>query len=76
LVSAASCCCPSPTTSGRCGYASSPSLIQTPDARRLAPVAAAWERLNRAATDTATYNLERKPLVFSVFSLLADAARG
>ncbi len=51
-------------------------LDATPDARRLAPVADAWERLNRAATDTATYNLERKPLVFNVFSLLADAARG
>jgi DNA polymerase-3 subunit delta' len=51
-------------------------LDQTPDARRLAPVADAWERLERAATDTETYNLERKPLVFNVFGLLADAARG
>jgi DNA polymerase III subunit delta' len=44
--------------------------------RRLARIAEAWERLNRAATDTETYNLERKPLVFNVFSLLAEAARG
>ena len=28
-----------------------------------------------AARDTAEYNLERKPLVFSVFGLLADATR-
>jgi DNA polymerase-3 subunit delta' len=43
---------------------------------RLDRIAATWERLNRAATDTETYNLERKPLVFNVFSLLAEAARG
>ena len=29
----------------------------------------------RAARDTETYNLERKPLVFSVFGWLADATR-
>src|SRR5262249_48348396 len=43
---------------------------------RLDRLADAWERLNRAATDTEIYNLERKPLVFNVFSLLAEAARG
>jgi DNA polymerase III subunit delta' len=43
---------------------------------RLARVAEAWDRLNRAATDTEIYNLERKPLVFNVFGLLAEAARG
>jgi DNA polymerase-3 subunit delta' len=43
---------------------------------RLARVADAWDRLNRAARDTETYNLERKPLVFNVFGLLAEAARG
>jgi hypothetical protein len=31
--------------------------------------------ITRAARDTADYNLERKPFVFSVFSLLADATR-
>ena len=36
----------------------------------------AWERVNRAATDVETYNLERKPLVFAVFGALAEAARG
>ncbi len=43
---------------------------------RLARVAEAWDRLNRAARDTEIYNLERKPLVFNVFGLLAEAARG
>jgi DNA polymerase-3 subunit delta' len=43
---------------------------------RLARVAEAWDRLNRAAVDTETFNLERKPLVFNVFGLLAEAARG
>ena len=46
------------------------------DARGLARTAEAWERLNVAARDAETYNLERKPLVFNVFSLLAEAARG
>jgi DNA polymerase-3 subunit delta' len=35
-----------------------------------------WEKVNRAAREVETYNLERKPLVFAVFGLLADAARG
>jgi DNA polymerase-3 subunit delta' len=43
---------------------------------RLARLAEAWEQLNRAAQDAATYNLERKPLVFGVFGLLAEAGRG
>jgi DNA polymerase-3 subunit delta' len=51
-------------------------LDRTSDVRRLARVADAWERLERAARDTETYNLERKPLVFNVFGFLADAARG
>jgi DNA polymerase-3 subunit delta' len=54
--------------SGRLAHGAEPA--------RLDRIAAAWERLNRAATDTETYNLERKPLVFNVFSLLAEAARG
>jgi len=40
---------------------------------RLARLAEVWENINRAARDTAEYNLERKPLVFSVFGLLAEA---
>jgi DNA polymerase-3 subunit delta' len=42
---------------------------------RLARLAEVWEKIARAARDTADYNLERKPFVFSVFSLLADATR-
>jgi DNA polymerase III subunit delta' len=43
---------------------------------RLARLAEAWERINQTARDTETYNLERKPLVFSIFGLLAEATRG
>ena len=42
---------------------------------RLARLAEVWEKINRTARDTAEYNLERKPLVFSVFGLLAEATR-
>ena len=42
---------------------------------RLARLAEVWEKINKAARETESYNLERKPLVFSVFSLLADATR-
>jgi DNA polymerase III subunit delta' len=43
---------------------------------RLARLAEAWERINQASRDAIEYNLERKPLVFSVFGLLAEATRG
>ena len=43
---------------------------------RLCALAEAWERINQAARDAIDYNLERKPLVFSVFGLLAEATRG
>jgi DNA polymerase-3 subunit delta' len=43
---------------------------------RLARLADASERINAAARDAETYNLERKPLVFGVFGLLAEATRG
>jgi DNA polymerase-3 subunit delta' len=42
---------------------------------RLAQVAEVWEKIAAAARDVEIYNLERKPLVFSVFGLLADTAR-
>jgi DNA polymerase-3 subunit delta' len=42
---------------------------------RLARIAETWERVNRAARDVETYNLERKPLVFSVFDALSETAR-
>jgi DNA polymerase-3 subunit delta' len=44
--------------------------------QRLARTAEVWEKVNRAAREVETYNLERKPLVFSVFGLLAEAAKG
>jgi DNA polymerase III subunit delta' len=43
---------------------------------RLNRLAEASERINAAARDAETYNLERKPLVFGVFGLLAEATRG
>ena len=42
----------------------------------MARLAEAWEGVNAAARDAETYNLERKPFVFSVFGLLAEATRG
>jgi DNA polymerase III subunit delta' len=42
---------------------------------RLAPVAEVWEKLDRAARDVEIFNLDRKPLVFVVFGLLAETAR-
>jgi DNA polymerase-3 subunit delta' len=43
---------------------------------RLDRLAEAFQRINQAARDAAEYNLERKPLVFSVFGLLAEATGG
>jgi DNA polymerase-3 subunit delta' len=48
----------------------------TEEKARLARVALAWEKVNRNAREVETYNLERKPFVFSVFGELAEAARG
>lgn len=42
---------------------------------RMARVAETWEKVNRAAREADTYNLERRPLIFSVFGALAEAAR-
>jgi DNA polymerase III subunit delta' len=42
---------------------------------RLARLAEVWEKIGRTARDTQDYNLERKPLVFLVFSMLAEATR-
>jgi DNA polymerase-3 subunit delta' len=47
-----------------------------PEIGQLARLADAWQRVNAAARDVEIYNLERKPLVFNVFGLLADATRG
>jgi len=43
---------------------------------RLVRLAEVWERINTAAADALTYNLERRPFIFSVFGLLAEATRG
>lgn len=45
------------------------------DASRLARIAAIYEQVNSAVRDAEEYNLDRKPLVFSVFGALAEAAR-
>jgi DNA polymerase-3 subunit delta' len=42
---------------------------------RLAQVAQVWEKLNGAAREVEVFNLDRKPMVFAVFGLLAEAAR-
>ena len=51
--------------------------LHTPDVGanlpRLARLAEVWEKINSAARDTESFNLERKPLVFSVFGMLAEA---
>ncbi|MEZ5786113.1 MAG: DNA polymerase III subunit delta' [Xanthobacteraceae bacterium] len=46
------------------------------DVRRLAPLAEAWSRIDEAARDVDTYNLDRRPFVFSVFRWLAEAVPG
>jgi len=43
---------------------------------RLAQLAEVWEKLNRTARDVEVFNLERKPMVFSVFGSLAETAKG
>jgi len=43
--------------------------------RRLVRLADAWDKVNQAARDVDIYNLDRKPLVFSVFVWLAEAER-
>ena len=44
------------------------------DNRRMARLAEAWDKVNRAGRDTEIYNLDRRPFVFSVFGALAEAA--
>lgn len=48
---------------------------EAPDTRRLAQLAEVWEKLNRTAWEVEVFNLERKPMVFSVFGSLAETAR-
>ena len=39
-------------------------------------LAETWQQIGRATAETEIFNLDRKPLVFSIFGHLADAARG
>jgi DNA polymerase-3 subunit delta' len=57
------------------GWLSSQLDGRVQEATRMNRTAQVWEKVNRAARDVEAYNLERKPLVFTVFGLLADAAR-
>jgi DNA polymerase III subunit delta' len=50
-------------------------LAYEKDSARLARIAMAWETFNQVAADVAVFNLERKPLVFSTFDLLAGLSR-
>ncbi len=45
------------------------------DKARMARLAQAWETINSAGREAGEYNLDRRPLVFSIFGTLADAAR-
>lgn len=49
--------------------------VSNADLAQLARLAEVWEKINRAARDVESFNLDRKPLVFSVFDLLSDAMR-
>jgi DNA polymerase-3 subunit delta' len=40
---------------------------------RLAPLAEVWDKLGRAAREVETYNLDRRPLVMTLFHDLSDA---
>jgi DNA polymerase-3 subunit delta' len=46
------------------------------DLAAMARAAEAWDKINASVRDVDIYNLDRKPLVFSVFGLLADSAHG
>ncbi len=50
-------------------------LDSAQEMRRMERLALAFDKINSAARDAAAYNLERKPLVFAVFGLLAEATR-
>ena len=45
------------------------------DRARMARFADAWDKVNIAGSDVEEYNLDRRPLVFTVFGALAEAAR-
>jgi DNA polymerase III subunit delta' len=43
--------------------------------RRLAPLVEVWEKIHADVQDTETYNLDRRPLVISIFDDISDAVR-
>ncbi|WP_036257427.1 DNA polymerase III subunit delta' [Methylocapsa aurea] len=45
------------------------------EARALAPYAQVWEKVSEAAREADTFNLDKRPLVLSIFADLAAAAR-
>lgn len=45
------------------------------DLAKLAKVSEVWEKLNRAARETESFNLDKRPFVFTAFGLLAEVAR-
>ncbi len=53
--------------------------LRRPDAAqqlsRLARLGEVWDNISRSARETETFNLERKPLVFAAFGLLAEVTR-
>jgi DNA polymerase-3 subunit delta' len=57
------------------GWLSSRLAGGTEDKSRMIRVAEAWEKVNKQGQEVETYNLDRKPFVFSVFGALAEAAR-
>ena len=57
------------------GWLSSRLAGGAEDKNRMIRVAEAWEKINKAGREVETYNLDRKPFVFSVFGALAEAAR-
>ena len=62
-------------TDAVCDWLSARLDSEPREARRLARVAEVWEKVNRAAREVEEFNLDRKPLVFAVFGLLAETAR-
>jgi DNA polymerase-3 subunit delta' len=54
----------------------SAQLASHADRQRMARMAEVSEEINRAAREAAVYNLDRKPLIFQTFGLLAEATRG
>ena len=49
--------------------------VTNADLAQLARLAEVWEKISRAARDVESFNLDRKPLVFSVFDQLSEATR-